>query len=272
MTRLGCPKRSTKRIVVLAFLAAAVVLAGCGGSDSDEGDSAQDGSTASTSVTSTTVRTETTVADEPTTTLPAGAVAGLDDYDGDGELDPTCGTQDFGAGLVLRIPCQIGTANEPEHGSRLVPQSLFRLPGSTDVDLQGISGSLVLARDTAGAKVVIVVFNTDALFETGSAAIGSTDTLDATIRLINSLYPGSDLQVRGHTDSTGSAATNQTLSEARAVSVRDYLQSHGVNAAAVTSVGLASTQPLAEERNPDGSDSVEGMRFNRRVEIVLRLP
>jgi outer membrane protein OmpA-like peptidoglycan-associated protein len=197
-------------------------------------------------------------------------VAGLDDYNGDGELDPTCGTQDFGAGLVLRIPCQISTANEPEQGARLVGGSLFRLPGSTDVDLQGISGSLVLARDRAGSKVVIVVFNTDALFETGSADIGSTDTLDATIRLLNGRYPGGPVQVRGHTDSTGSAAANQTLSERRAATVRDYLKGHGLRSADVTSVGLSSTQPLAEERTPGGADSPEGRRFNRRVEIVVR--
>ncbi len=267
MTGLRSPTRTTRCVVLMTVVLAATLLAAC--SDSQSDGSAQDGTVDSTSLTET---TESTVADDSATTLPAGGVAGLDDYDGDGELDPTCGTQDFGAGLVLRIPCQIITANEPEQGSTLVAKSLFRLPGSTDIDLQGISGSLVLARDTTGAKVVIVVFNTDALFETGSADIGSTDTLDATIRLINSLYPRSALQVRGHTDSTGSASANQTLSDSRAASVSEYLTTHGVNAASVTSVGLASTQPLAEERNPDGSDNAAGMQFNRRVEIVLRVP
>jgi outer membrane protein OmpA-like peptidoglycan-associated protein len=207
-----------------------------------------------------------------TTSLPPGAVAGLDDYDGDGQPDPTCGTQDFGGGLILRVPCQIATANSPEEGARLVADSLYRLPGSTDVDLTGISGSLVLARDTGGGKVVIVVFNSDNLFETGSAAIGSTDTMDATIRLINRLYPRSAIQVRGHTDSTGGAALNQALSEQRAATVAQYLKDHGVAASSITSVGFGSTRPLSEERNPDGSDSPAGRRFNRRVEIVLHLP
>ena len=220
--------------------------------------------------------TETTRAaagdDSSATTLPPGAVPGLDDYDGDGQLDPTCGTQDFGGGLVLRIPCQINTANEPEEGTTLVKDSLFRLPGSTDIDLTGISGSLVLARDTAGNKVVIVVFNSDNLFESGSSNIGSTDTVDGTIRLINARYPRSAVQVRGHTDSIGSAGSNQTLSERRANTVRDYLKSHGLNATDITAVGFGSTRPLTEERRPDGSDSPEGRRFNRRVEIVVRPP
>ena len=214
--------------------------------------------------------TETTVAEDSSTSLPAGATAGLDDYDGDGTPDPTCGTQDFGAGLVLRIPCEIRTANEAPEGTTLVKESLFRLPGSTDIDLTGISGSLVLARDAGGAKVAIVVFNSDNLFETGSADIGSTDTVDGTIRLLNGRYPRSTVQVRGHTDSTGSASANQALSESRSATVRDYLKAHGLDATQVTSVGLGSSEPLTEERNPDGSDNPEGRRFNRRVEIVVR--
>ncbi|MEA2686025.1 MAG: OmpA-OmpF porin, family [Actinomycetota bacterium] len=255
----------------LSTAAAVVIVLALAGFSSGCSDS---GSTASTETDAgpTAPVTETTVVDEPTTTLPAGAVAGLDDYDGDGVLDPTCRTQDFGAGLVLRIPCAINTSNSPEDGTRLVEGSLYRLPGSTDIDLTGISGSLVLARDTAGAKVVIVVFNTDGLFETGSAVVGSTDTLDGTIRLINTLYAGSSLQVRGHTDATGSPSANQSLSEERAGAVRDYLTAHDVNATTVTAVGLASTQPLTEEREPGGSPSDLGMRFNRRVEIVIRPP
>lgn len=54
--------------------------------------------------------------------------------------------------------------------------------------------------------------------------------------------------------------------------VQAYLTGHGVNAAAVTSVGLGSTRPPAEEANADGSASLPGRAFNRRVEIALRLP
>jgi outer membrane protein OmpA-like peptidoglycan-associated protein len=247
------------RSTVLALAAIMVLACACSGGGS--------GGKPSTGATS---ETPTTLAGESPSSLPPGATPGLDDYDGDGTLDPTCGTQDFGAGLVLRIPCEIRTANEPESGTTLVKDSLFRLPGSTDIDLTGISGSLVLARDAGGAKVVIVVFNTDNLFETGSADIGSTDTLDGTIRLLNTRYPKATVQVRGHTDSTGSATANQALSERRAATVRDYLTAHGLNATQVTSVGLGSAQPLAEEHTPTGADNPEGQRFNRRVEIVVR--
>ncbi len=227
-------------------------------------------STPGTTVPSRSVADTTTIDNSPTTALAAGAVPGLDDYDGDGTLDATCGTQDFGAALVLRIPCMITTASEPPAGTTLVKGSLFRLPSSTDIDLQGISGSLLLARDASGAKVVIFVFNSDALFETGSANIGSTDTLDGIIHVIDDRFPRGAVQVRGHTDSTGSAAVNQSLSERRAATTRDYLKGHNLSAAEITSVGLGSTVPLAEEKKPDGSDSPEGRAFNRRVEVVVR--
>ncbi len=263
MTTSPSRARSAWRRLPAVLVGLAIAVA-CGGSDSND-------ESAEPTVAPTTVAETTAVDDsESTTTLPPGAVAGLDDYDGDGEFDPTCGTQDFGAGLVLRIPCEIGTASEPEQGTRLVPDSLYRLPGPTDIDLTGISGSLVLARDQAGGKVVIFINNSSALFETGSAAIGEPETLDNTIRLINERFARGRIQVRGHTDSTGSPAANQTLSEQRAASVSNYLREHGVNAAEITSVGLGSSRPLTEEREPDGSPDPEGMRFNRRVELVIR--
>ena len=151
------------RARLVALVLTAVLLAGCSGSGSNSPSSSAAGGGDSGDAAGTTATTA-AADDEPPSTLPPGAVAGLDDYDGDGRPDPTCGTQDFGAGLVLRIPCSILTANDPEQGTTLVDRSLFRLPGSTDIDLTGISGSLVLARDAAGARVVIVVFNTDGLF------------------------------------------------------------------------------------------------------------
>lgn len=249
-----------------ALVLLATVAGGCsGGSKGSTATNASDTTAASPS--------SSTPGDsaDSSTTLPAGAVAGLDDYDGDGQPDPTCGTQDFGAGLVLRIPCSITSAHEPASGTTLVKDSLFRLPGNDPADAEGISGHFLDARDQAGAKVVIIVFNTDALFETGSATIGSTDSLDASIRVINRDFAGGAIQVRGHTDATGSAAANQTLSVKRAENVRDYLKAHAISATDVSSVGLGSTQPLTLERQADGSDNAEGRRFNRRVELVVRL-
>lgn len=260
---------------LLLVLMAGAIAAGCGSSDSESG-TAADSPPAVTRTPpddATDPSADTSPDQSSATSLPPGAEPGLDDINDDGEPDPTCGTQDFGAGLVIRIPCDIGGyAHEPEEGTRLIEGSLYRLPGPDNIDLTGISGENLSARHADGTALFILVFNSDNLFATGSDVIGSTDTLDATIRLINSQFSAGEIQVRGHTDATGAVRGNQTLSENRARVVQQYLLDHAVSATAVTAVGLGSTQPLTEEANPDGSPDPEGQRFNRRVEIVVRLP
>ena len=76
-------------------------------------------------------------------------------------------------------------------------------------------------------------------------------------------YPNSLIDVYGHTDSTGSDAYNQTLSDNRARSVAGYLSSHGVNSARIRSQGFGETQPVAS------NDTEEGRAANRRVEIKI---
>jgi len=69
--------------------------------------------------------------------------------------------------------------------------------------------------------------------------------------------------VEGHTDSTGSAAYNQKLSERRAATVKAYLVGRGIAAERVKSVGYGETQPRAS------NDTPEGRAQNRRVEIKV---
>lgn len=76
--------------------------------------------------------------------------------------------------------------------------------------------------------------------------------------------PLSRMVVEGHTDSQGSAANNESLSQRRAQSVRDYLVSRGIAADRITATGLASTRPIADNSSP------EGRANNRRVEIVVQ--
>ena len=251
--------------LLVATVAAAVFASACGGGDGEDAASFNEVDRATTTAEPSAETTTTQGARQPEQ-LPPGATPGLDDYAGDGELDPTCGTRDFGAGLVLRVPCEASTPSEPPEGVTLVDGSLFGFNGSIDINLDGISGSLLLARDEAGTRVAIFTNNSDALFDSGSDQIKEPETLDGTIRVINEHFPDSRIQVRGHTDSVGSASSNQALSERRAANVLTYLRDHGIRADEQTSVGLGSTQPFAVENND------EGRAFNRRVEIVLRVP
>ncbi len=177
-------------------------------------------------------------------------------------------------GLVLRLPCTAsGFENEVSEGVTLVPSSLFALPGLT-VDLSDVSGSAVQARDPDGRKVVVLFISSDTLFDVGSAALGdpARATFDGLARVITDNWPVAPVQVRGHTDATGSAAANQTLSEARAEAAAAYLATKGIDQSRMSAVGLGSSVPIALEQNPDGSDNPAGRQENRRVELVVRVP
>jgi outer membrane protein OmpA-like peptidoglycan-associated protein len=70
------------------------------------------------------------------------------------------------------------------------------------------------------------------------------------------------LEVQGHTDNVGSDAYNQTLSEARARAVVDWLTKHGTAPGRLTAKGYGKTRPVAD------NNSDEGRAKNRRVEIA----
>ena len=242
---------------------AATLVAGCsGGSSSND----QSGSSSSSD------DTPDTTAVTPSTAR-RSALSSFDDMNEDGVVDPTCGTRDFKAGLVLRLPCEPGWyANEPSEGTTYVPGSLAGLPGLPDdvkADvLNDVSASAIATKDEGGKQVVVFFIKSDTLFATGSATLSgpARDTLDGLARNISRKWPAATVQVRGHTDSTGSASANQTLSEQRAANVATYLSSHGIDRSRLTSVGLASTAPIVVE------DGEAGRTENRRVELVVRIP
>lgn len=76
-------------------------------------------------------------------------------------------------------------------------------------------------------------------------------------------YPSTYIDVYGHTDSVGTDAYNQTLSENRARSVADYLVSQGVQPARIATRGFGETQPIAS------NETDAGRAANRRVEIRI---
>jgi outer membrane protein OmpA-like peptidoglycan-associated protein len=76
-------------------------------------------------------------------------------------------------------------------------------------------------------------------------------------------YPSTFIDVYGHTDSIGSAAVNQRLSEQRAKTVAATLQTMGVQGARIETRGFGYTMPVAS------NDSEAGRAQNRRVEIRL---
>jgi OOP family OmpA-OmpF porin len=93
--------------------------------------------------------------------------------------------------------------------------------------------------------------------------------LDEAARILQE-NPAVRVSVEGHTDSIGSEAYNQRLSERRANAVKRYLVAHGVAADRLEAVGKGESQPVAPNRTPDGKDNPEGRAMNRRVELKVR--
>ena len=96
----------------------------------------------------------------------------------------------------------------------------------------------------------------------------ATQVLDDLVRVIDHVE-SAPVQVNGHTDSVGSTAANQQLSDRRARSVADHLIAAGVEAGRIHPRGFGEAQPIAPNANPDGSDDPEGRARNRRVEVVI---
>lgn len=111
---------------------------------------------------------------------------------------------------------------------------------------------------------LIVTMPQDILFDVSSFTVTPALRGDL-LRVADSLlrYPDTTVQVVGHTDSTGSASYNQTLSVRRANAVADVLIQGGVPTGRIRAIGRGEDQPVASNLTP------EGRAQNRRVEIVI---
>jgi outer membrane protein OmpA-like peptidoglycan-associated protein len=120
---------------------------------------------------------------------------------------------------------------------------------------------ILQTRDSARGLIVSM---SDVLFDTGKYSLkpGAREKL-AKVAGILLAYPGLDIAVGGYTDNVGSDAMNQTLSENRAGSVRDYLVQQGVLTNSVSARGFGNTLPVAS------NDNSSGRQQNRRVELLV---
>lgn len=112
---------------------------------------------------------------------------------------------------------------------------------------------------------VFLTFGSGILFDVDSSTLkpGAVSNLRQVADVMNR-YPQTNITVSGHTDSTGSAQHNQQLSEARARSVANFLQSSGVSPYRVATMGYGASMPVT------GNDTPSGRQANRRVEIEIK--
>jgi len=121
------------------------------------------------------------------------------------------------------------------------------------------------ARPAPASVRQAVVIQADALFDFDKSVLrpdGRKSIDDAMAKM-----SGVDLEMviaTGHTDSVGTDAYNQRLSERRAAAVKDYLVSKGVASSKITTIGKGESQPVATNK------TAEGRQKNRRVDIEFK--
>jgi OmpA-OmpF porin, OOP family len=140
------------------------------------------------------------------------------------------------------------------------------LPGGATISAPTGSINYSLAQFLAdGTQAAPKTFVFDHLgFETGSTQLtpDSAQTVNNLAQVLKA-YPNAQVQLSGHTDNTGSADANQSLSLNRADAVKALLVGQGISAGRISTQGLGQDRPLAS------NDTEEGRARNRRTELTV---
>ena len=94
-------------------------------------------------------------------------------------------------------------------------------------------------------------------------------TIDTLLLPVFDLFPNAVIEIGSHTDSTGTDAYNDKLSQRRSESVVKYLTEKGISPERLVAQGYGEKFPIAPNTNPDGSDNPEGRQLNRRTELKI---
>tara|TARA_Y100000589_G_scaffold305565_1_gene319582 strand:- start:12 stop:2135 length:2124 start_codon:yes stop_codon:yes gene_type:complete len=115
----------------------------------------------------------------------------------------------------------------------------------------------------------IVVKNIYYQYDKFTLLDSSKSVIDTTMYKILIENPDIKIEIGSHTDSRGSDAYNQRLSQQRAQSVVDYLVKKGIPRKRLVARGYGESKPIAPNDNKDGSDNPEGRQMNRRTEFRI---
>jgi len=133
---------------------------------------------------------------------------------------------------------------------------------NVEIPVPQLIEGLQVEEEKRGLKIT---FSVKVLFGIGKAVLREDGyiAIDQAIRVLKE-YPLNKVSIEGHTDSVGSAAYNQKLSEMRARAVYDYLVEKGeIDRSRLSVKGWGEERPIASNRTARGRD------LNRRVEIII---
>jgi len=163
----------------------------------------------------------------------------------------------------------------PDRGALPLSSRVLEIEGIISLGVSGRSEKIRSALKDLGAEEsetdFLIELEGDVLFDFDRWTIreDAEGTLAGVGEVIRDY--GHPVSIIGHTDSKGSEAYNQELSEKRAGSVGDWLVTNaGVDAKLIETTGRGESEPAAPNSLPDGSDNPEGRQKNRRVEIRIK--
>jgi outer membrane protein OmpA-like peptidoglycan-associated protein len=167
--------------------------------------------------------------------------------------------------FALTIPLPAFAAEPPD----ALPAGVQRKVLDLVFDVEDLSGGMQIVENDAEIRIEL---SADVLFDFDRAELlpKAKETLANVAAEIRKNGHG-QARVEGHTDSKGSNAVNQPLSEHRAVAVESWLvEKEAMRDVRFSTKGYGATKPIAPNTKTDGSDDPAGRALNRRVEIVLQ--
>lgn len=133
-----------------------------------------------------------------------------------------------------------------------------------DKQAEEIENNIPDAKVERVGEGIVVEFSSNVLFgfDESDLTIGAAQSLDKLVSVLN-VYPDTDIEIQGHTDSKGSVSYNQALSERRARKVSNYLVNHGIG------YNRASIKGFGERMPKYDNSTLNGQSQNRRVEFLI---
>jgi outer membrane protein OmpA-like peptidoglycan-associated protein len=152
---------------------------------------------------------------------------------------------------------------EVEAQNKAIQKTLVNQNQTLQQKLQKMEADLKLLATQKEGVVNVSLENIE--FNSGSnkLALTSYQILDQVAGILKNNSFWSGLKITGHTDNVGSSASNQKLSESRALVVKDYLVSKGVDSSHVIAIGMGENKPV------ETNDTPQGRQNNRRVEFEI---
>lgn len=174
-----------------------------------------------------------------------GAVAG-------GAMGAVIGKVAGNTGLGAIIGAAVGGATGAVIGHKM------------DKQAEEIKNTVPDAKVERVGEGIVVEFSSNVLFGFDSSNLSSDakTNLDKLVKILN-VYPDTDIEVQGHTDSKGSDSYNMTLSESRANVVSGYLYSKGIMNSRIRTKGFGENVPKYDNNTESGRTQ------NRRVEFLI---